>query len=130
MRAGVLDDVPKDQFAFPAGVACIDYLQCILVPDQLAKDVGTTGHFVGRLELEFDRHDGQLFHVPFVLCFHGRRHRQFKQVTDRPRDQVFFVLVVVFPFLKAAQRLGDVASDRRLFRNYEGLGHGAGIEPS
>ena len=49
-------------------------------------------------------------------------------MTDRPRDQVPVVLVVVLAFLEAAERARDVAGDRRLLSNYEGLGHAAGIE--
>jgi len=49
-------------------------------------------------------------------------------VADCPGDHVFLVLVVVFALLETADCLGDIARDRRLLRNYEGLGHGAGIE--
>ena len=44
-------------------------------------------------------------------------------MADRPRDQVFLVLVVVLAFLEAAKRFGDVARDRRLLSNDEELGH-------
>ena len=49
-------------------------------------------------------------------------------MTDRPRDQVFLVLEVVLAFFEAAERLGDVAGDRRFLSNDEGLRHGAAIE--
>ena len=129
-RAGVLDDVAKDKFAFPAGVARVDDFGNILVFDELAKNIDAATHFLRRLKLKFDRHNGQLLHVPFVLFFHGSRDRERKEMADRPRDQVLLVFVVVLAFLKAAERLGDVARDRRLLSNDEGLGHGAGIEPS
>ena len=49
-------------------------------------------------------------------------------MTDRPRDQISVVLEVVLAFLEPPKGLGDVAGDRRLLGNDEGLRHGAGIE--
>jgi hypothetical protein len=110
-RSGVLDDVAEDQFAFATRVAGIDNIGNVFVSDELAKNVGATAHFLRWRKLELSRHDGQLLHVPFVLLFHGSRHCELKEVADRPRDHVSLVLVVVFAFLKAAERLGDIASD-------------------
>ena len=110
-RPGVLDDVAKDQFAFPARVARIDDVGNIFISYELPKNVGAAAHFVGRLKLEFGRHNGQLRHVPFVLLFHGSRHCELKEMTDRPRDHISPVLVIVFAFSEAAERLGDVARD-------------------
>src|SRR5207249_11153418 len=94
------------------------------------KNVDPAAHFFRRLELEFHWHDRQFLHVPLVLFLHGSRHRELKEMADCPRDQVSLVLVVVFAFLEAAERLGDITRNRRLLGNDEGLGHGAGIEPS
>jgi hypothetical protein len=49
-------------------------------------------------------------------------------MTDRPRDQVSLVLEIVLAFFETAERLGDVAGDRRFLGNDEGLRHGAAIE--
>ena len=129
-RRGVLDDVAEDQFAFPTRVAGIDDLGNIFVFDELSKNVDAAAHFVRWFKLELRRHNGQLLHVPFVLLLHGSRHCELKEMTDCPRDDVFLVVVEVLAFLEAAERLGDVASDRRLLGDYEGFGHGAGIELS
>ena len=51
-------------------------------------------------------------------------------MTDSPGEHISLVVVVVFAFLEAAERLGDITRNRRLLGNDEGLGHGAGIEPS
>ena len=77
-----------------------------------------------RFKLEFRRHDGKFFHIPFVLLFHGSRNSELEKMTDRPRDQVFLVLVVILAFFESAERLGDIASDRRLLGNDKRLGHG------
>ena len=122
-RACVLDDVAKDQFAFPARVARIDDVRNIFVFDELAKNIDATAHFFCGLKLEFLRHDRQFLHVPLVLFFHGSGYRQLKQVTDRPRDQIFLVLVVILAFFQAAERLGNVTGHGRLLGNYERLGH-------
>src|SRR6266478_6699441 len=50
----------------------------IFVSDELAKNIGATGHFLRGLEREFRRHNRQLLHVPFVLVFHRSRDCEFK----------------------------------------------------
>ena len=83
-RAGVLNDVAEDQLAFPACVACVDYVRNTFVLDEPAEDIDAAAHFFRRLKLKFRRHDGKFFHVPFVLLFHRSRHRKFKEMAYRP----------------------------------------------
>src|SRR5262249_20267211 len=123
-RAGVLDDVAEDQLSFAASIAGIDNLGNVFVSDELSKHADPTTHFVRRFKLELWGHDREYFHVPFVLLFHGGRDGELEEMTDRPRDQVFLVLEIVLAFLEAAERLGDVAGDRRFLGNDEGLRHG------
>jgi hypothetical protein len=44
-------------------------------------------------------------------------------MTYRPRQQILLVVVVILAFLESAERLSDVARDRRLLGNDERLGH-------
>ena len=125
-----MDDVAEDQLAFAASIAGIDDFGNVFASDELSKHADATAHFVRRFKLELGGHDGQFFHVPFVLLFHGSRHSELEEMPDRPRDQVSVVLEIVLAFLEAAERLGDVAGDRRLLSNDEGLRHGAAIELS
>ena len=110
-RAGVLDDVAEDQFALAAGVAGIDDLGDVLVSYELSQHADATAHFFRWLKFKLRRHDGELFHVPFVLFFHGSGYRELKELTHGPRDQVSVVLVVILAFFEAAERLGDIARD-------------------
>ena len=122
--ACVLDDIAKDQFTFATGVAGIDDIQNVFVFDEFAKNIDPTAHFFCRRKFEFRRHDGQFLHIPLVLCFHRSGYRELEEVTNRPRDEIFLVLVVILALFEATQRLGDVAGNRWLLCNYERLGHG------
>ena len=118
-----MDDIAKDQFAFATRVTRVDDVRDIFIFDELAKNIDAAAHLFRRREFKFRRHDGQFFHVPFVLLLHRSRYCELKQVADRPRDEIFLVLVVILAFFEAAHRLGDVAGDRWLLCNYERLGH-------
>src|SRR4030095_13267404 len=58
------------------------------------------------------------------LLFHESRYHEYKQVADRPRDEIFLVLVVILALLEATECLGDIAGNGGLLCNYERLGHG------
>ena len=51
------------------------------------------------------------------------RQAEFQQMADRRREDIPVTFVSILPFGKPAERLGDVAGDRRLFRYNERFSH-------
>jgi hypothetical protein len=75
-------------------------------------------------EIKVRRDDGQTLESPLAARgLHALRRHDGEQMADCRRDDVFVVLEVIVLLLKLAERLADVAGDRRFLRDDEGFAH-------
>src|SRR6266581_9435293 len=106
-----LTQIRENEFTLAPRVAGIDDFLDVLPRDQFFELREAIFGMFARFELKLRRNNWKGLEPPetvflFVDVF---RHLEFHDMTDRPRDEVTFVLVIVFALLEAAQRLGDVA---------------------
>ena len=116
VRSGVADDVTKNQFTFPPGVAGVDQGVDLLALDEPDQQLQTRFVFFDRLEVEMRRDDRQMRESPLAaLDLVAFGHGQFEQMANGRRQDVAVALIIIVLFLETAERLGDVAGDGRFF---------------
>ena len=124
---GVADDVAENQLAFAPGVTGVDERVHVLALDQFDQQPEPRLGFLDGLEVEVRRDDGQIRQGPLAaLDLELLRHGQFQQMPDCRRKDLVVALVEVILFLETAQRLGDVAGDRRFLRDNQCFSHSVG----
>ena len=115
---GVLDDVAEDQFALAPGVARIDERIDVFALDELGQDFEPALGLLDGTQIEVRRNHGQRGKGPLALLhLELFRDAQLQQVTHGRGENEFVALKILVVLLEAAQRLGDVAGDGRLFGN-------------
>ena len=115
---GVLDDVAENQFAFAAGVAGIDQAVHVLALDQAQQELEAVLGLFDGLQIKMLRDDRQMGKSPLAAFdLDAFRQAKFQQMADGGGKDIAVALEVVACFGEAAERLGDVRRDRRLFRN-------------
>src|SRR5262249_24852808 len=110
--------------AFAAGVAGVDQRVDILALDQPGQHLQPALGFFDRPQPKVRRGDRQGVEGPSAFLYLKLlRHTELEQMAPRRREDITFALEVVVMLGKAAQRLGDVAGDRRLFCDYQCFTH-------
>ncbi len=122
---GVLRDQAENQLAFAPGVAGVDQVGDVLALDQLVEDLQARFGLVDRVQREVRRNHRQVREGPFAaldVVFFG--HRDFEQMADGRREDVFVGFEVLIVLGEAAERLRDIVRDGRLLGNDERFCHG------
>ncbi len=114
----VLDDVAEDQFALAAGVTRIDQGIDILAFDQLGQELEAAFGLFDGPQVEVWWNDGQGAEGPFAF-FHFKlfRNRQLQQMAHGRGEHILIALVKLVLLAETAQRLGNIAGDRRFLCN-------------
>ena len=124
LRATVLGDVIKDQFALASSVTGVDQAFDVLALDQAGQQFQAVFGFLDGLQGEVRRDHRQMRERPFAaLDLILLRHGQLQQVADGGRQQVMLGLEKLFFFSEATQGASDVLSDRGLLGDDELFGH-------
>jgi len=131
VAAGVLLDQAKNQLPLAARVAGVDQRAHVPAPGLLDHCIEAALGLVHGLEVKVRRNHRQVRKTPLAaldLKLLGRLN--FHQVADSAGDDIALVLEVVLMLVELARHGGQCAHDvlrhRRLFCNYQGLGHVGG----
>ena len=117
---GGFHDVAEDQLALASRVACIDDETDVLAADELSEGLQFLGRLGDRLQVERRRQHRQVRKGPFTaLHFILLGAGKLKQVPEGIGNDILFAFIVVGGLFHAAQHLGNIRCNRRLFRNDE-----------
>ncbi len=117
------DQIPKNQFPFPSGVAGVDQKIDIGALHQALKHVEARFRFLDRPELKFVRDNREIGKAPFpTLHIELARQGQFNQMSKRGRDDVAVAFEMI-AFLLDAEGLCEIARYARLLRDNQGFRH-------